>query len=246
MDPISPRPPSQTDDASVDASSTKPTIVLVHGAWAESSSWSAVIQRLSADGFPVRAIANPLQGLAADSAHLTSYLHTVVGPVVLVGHSYGGAVITNIDTSPFEVKALVYIAGFIPTKGETVGKLAGQSTPPLPLVTIEVSTGAEVMIEPTAFRESFAGDVDEATAAVLAVVQRPANVKAVTEATEHEAFTAVPSWALITRQDQAISPALQRTMVGRTTAQVVEVDASHAVMVSRPNVVADLIESAAR
>jgi pimeloyl-ACP methyl ester carboxylesterase len=235
---------SVADEAS--SGPVRPTIVLVHGAWAESSSWSAVIARLTADGFPVRAIANPLQGLAEDSAHLTSYLHTVEGPVVLVGHSYGGAVITNIDTSPFEVKALVYIAGFIPTKGETVGQLAAQSTPPLPLVTIEVPTGAEVMIEPAAFRDAFAGDVDEATAAVLAVVQRPANVKAVTEATDHEAFNAVPSWALITQQDQAINPALQRTMVGRTTAQVVEVDASHAVMISRPNVVADLIEAAAR
>lgn len=242
MDTTSPLSPSH---ASVEAHPAKPTIVLVHGAWAESTSWSAVIERLTAAGFPVKAIANPLQGLTADSAHLASYLHSVTGPMVLVGHSYGGAVITNIDTSSFDVKALVYIAGFIPTKGETVGQLAAQSTPTLPLVTTELDGGAEVMIEPTAFREAFAADVDQATAAVLSVVQRPANVKAVTEATEHESFTSVPSWALIPRQDQAINPALQRAMAGRTTAQVVEVDASHAVMVSRPQVVADLIEAAA-
>lgn len=251
MDTTSPSSSSLTGDAPAgdapaDGAGAKPTIVLVHGAWADSSSWSAVIGRLSAAGFPVRAIANPLQGLAADSAHLSSYLRTVAGPMVLVGHSYGGAVITNIETSGLDVTALVYVAAFIPTKGETVGELAAQSTPALPLVTTEVGAGAEVMIEPTAFRAAFAGDVDEATAAVLAVVQRPADVRAVTEATDHEAFTTVPSWALVTRQDQAIHPDLQRRMAGRTPARVVEVDASHAVMVSRPDVVADLVQAAAR
>jgi pimeloyl-ACP methyl ester carboxylesterase len=238
--------PVPATDASVERSAVKPTIVLVHGAWAESTSWSAVIEQLTAAGFPVRAIANPLQGLTADSAHLASYLRTIDGPTVLVGHSYGGAVITNIDTAAFDIKALVYIAGFIPTKGETVGQLAGQSTPPLPLVTVEVDGGAEVVIEPAAFRQAFAADVDEATAAVMAVVQRPANIKAVTEGTDHEAFATVPSWALITRQDQAINVDLQRMMTGRTPAQVVEVDASHAVMVSRPDAVTDLIQTAAR
>ena len=223
----------------------KPTIVLVHGAWADSSSWAPVIERLRASGYPLRAIANPLQGLASDTAYLSSYLATIQGPMVLVGHSYGGAVITNVDASAFDIASLVYVAGFIPIKGETVGQLAAQSSPPLPLVSVDVPEGAEVAIESGGFREAFAGDVDDSTAAQLAIVQRPANVKAVSEAVTNEAFRSVASWVLITRQDRAISHDLQRLMAGRTDAHVTEVDASHAVMISHPDVVADVIEQAA-
>ena len=223
----------------------KPTIVVVHGAWADSSSWARVIKRLRASGYPVRAIANPLQGLVSDTAYLSSYLATIVGPVVLVGHSYGGALITNVDASAFDIRSLVYIAGFIPTACETVGQLAAQSSPPLPLVSVDVPGGAEVAIEPVAFREAFAGDVDDSTAAELAIVQRPANVKAVSEAAVNEAFRVAPSWVLITRQDRAISHDLQQFMVGRTEAHITELDASHAVMISHPDVVADVIMQAA-
>lgn len=223
-----------------------PTVVLVHGAWADSSSWSGVIERLTAAGYPVRAIANPLQGVENDTAYLSAILSSIEGPVVLVGHSYGGAVITNVDASKFDLKALVYVAGFIPAAGETVGELAGQSTPPLTLANAEVPGGVEVIIEPSTFRASFAGDVSETEAAVLAIVQRPANVKAVAEPITQQAFQTVPAFALITTQDQAINPDLQRMMVGRTSAKVSEIDASHAVMVSRPDVVADLIVEAAR
>jgi pimeloyl-ACP methyl ester carboxylesterase len=223
----------------------KPTIVLVHGAWADSSSWALVIKRLRASGYPVHAIANPLQGLVSDTAYLSSYLATIEGPVVLVGHSYGGAVITNVDASAFDIRSLVYIAGFIPIKGETVGQLAAQSSPPLPLVSVDVPGGAEVAIDPLGFREAFAGDVDDETAAELAIVQRPANVRAVSEAAVSEAFRAAPSWALITRQDRAISHDLQQFMAGRTDAQITELDASHAIMLSHPDVVADVIAQAA-
>ena len=223
----------------------KPTIVLVHGAWADSSSWALVIRRLRASGYPVHAIANPLQGLVSDTAYLSSYLATIEGPVVLVGHSYGGALITNIDASAFDVRSLVYVAGFIPIKGETVGELAAQSSPPLPLVSVDVPGGAEVAIDPVGFREAFAGDVDDETAAELAIVQRPANVKAVSEAVVSEAFRSVPSWVLITRRDRAISHDLQKFMAGRTDAQVTELDASHAVMLSHPGAVADVIAQAA-
>ena len=222
-----------------------PTIVLVHGAWADSSSWALVIKRLRAGGYPVRAIANPLQGLVSDTAYLSSYLATIEGPVVLVGHSYGGAVITNVDASAFDIRSLVYVAGFIPIKGETVGQLAAQSSSPLPLVSVEVPGGAEVAIDPVGFRDAFAGDVDDETAAELAIVQRPANVKAVSEGTVNEAFRSVPSWVLMTRQDRAISHDLQKFMAGRTDAQVTEFDASHAVMISHPDVVADVITQAA-
>ena len=166
----------------------EPTIVLVHGAWADSSSWALVIKRPRASGYPVHAIANPLQGLVSDTAYLSSYLATIEGPMVLVGHSYGGAVITNVDASAFDIRSLVYIAGFIPTKGETVGQLAAQSSSPLPLVSVDVPGGAEVAIDPVGFREAFAGDVDDETAAELAIVQRPANVKAVSEATSTRRF----------------------------------------------------------
>ncbi|GGJ72531.1 alpha/beta fold hydrolase [Streptomyces brasiliensis] len=235
-----------TSEGSSSASaSPKPTVVLVHGAWADSSSWSPVMERLRKDGYPVRAIANPLQGLTSDTAYVSSYLSTIKGPVVLVGHSYGGAVITNSAASDPDVKALVYIAGFIPEKGETVGDLAKKS-PELPVVPTDVPGGAEVSINPDRFRDVFAGDVDKTTAADLAAVQRPANTKAVTDASVQEAFRTIPSWDLITRQDHAIAPDAQRFMAKRAGVHTEEVDASHAVMISHPGAVTHIIEDAAR
>lgn len=224
----------------------KPTIVLVHGAWADSAGWAPVIERLRRDGYPVRAIADPLQGLTSDTAYVTSYLSTIDGPKVLVGHSYGGAVITNAATAVPDVKALVYIAGFIPVQGETIGELAAKSSPPLPLIATQVPAGTEVVIDPAQFRAAFAGDLDRTTAADLATTQRPANTRAVTDASVTEGFRTIPSWALLTRQDQAISPDLQRFMDTRAGARITEVDASHAVMLSRPDVVTKLVEQAAR
>ncbi|WP_239096388.1 alpha/beta hydrolase [Streptomyces sp. SID11385] len=227
-------------------STPKPTVVLVHGAWADSSSWTRVMERLRADGYPVRALANPLQGLTSETAYVSSYLATIDGPVVLVGHSYGGAVITNSAASDPDVKALVYIAGFIPVKGESVGDLAARSTPPIPLVETPVPDGTEVSIDPAHFREVFAGDLDKTTATDLATTQRPANIRAVSEPSAEEAFRSIPSWDLITRQDHAIAPGLQRTMAQRAGAHTEEVDASHAVMISRPDKVTHVIEEAAR
>lgn len=224
----------------------KPTIVLVHGAWADSSSWTPVIDRLRSDGYAVRAVADPLQGLTSDTAYVTSYLATIDGPKVLVGHSYGGAVITNAATAVPDIKSLVYIAAFIPIKGESVGDLAAKSTPALPLVFTPVPGGTEVVIDPAQFRSAFAGDLDKATAADLAITQRPANTKAVTDLSVTEGFRTIPSWALVTRQDHAISPDLQRFMTTRAHARTTEVDASHAVMLSRPEAVTKIIEQAAR
>jgi pimeloyl-ACP methyl ester carboxylesterase len=224
----------------------KPTIVLVHGAWADSSSWDRVIERLRRDGYPVRAIANPLQGLTSDTAYVSSYLSTIEGPKVLVGHSYGGAVITNAATSVPDVKSLVYIAGFIPAKGEAIRELADRSTPALPLAYTQVPGGTEVTIDPAQFRTAFAGDLDKATAAGLAITQRPANTRAVTDPSAVEGFRTVPSWALVTREDHAINPDVQRFMTTRAHARTTEVDASHAVMLSRPGAVTEIIERAAR
>ena len=137
--------------------SAKPTVVLVHGAWADSSSWAPVVERLTRDGYPVRAIANPLQGLTGDSAYLASYLAAIEGPKVLVGHSYGGAVITNAATAVPGVKSPVYVARFIPVQGETIGELASRSASALPLLATRVPGGTEVVIDPAHFRDRFAG-----------------------------------------------------------------------------------------
>jgi pimeloyl-ACP methyl ester carboxylesterase len=225
---------------------SNPTIVLVHGAWADSSSWSPVIDRLRDARYPVRAVANPLQGLTSDTAYATSYLDTIDGPKVLVGHSYGGAIITNAATAVPEVKSLVYIAGFIPAKGETIGELAAKSTPALPLVPTQVPDGTEVVIDPAQFREAFAGDLDPTTAADLAITQRPANTKAVTDASAVEGYLSIPAWDLLTTQDHAIDPDLQRFMATRAKARITEVASSHAVMLSHPDAVAAIIEQAAR
>ena len=164
----------------------------MHGACADSSSCALVIERLRAGGYPVRAIANPLQGLVSDTAYRSSYLATIVGSDVLGGYSYGRALLTNVDASAFELRSLGYIADFVPTKGETVGELAAQSSPPLTLVSVDVPGGAEVAIELVGFGEAFAGDVDDETAAELAIVQRLAIVKGVAEAVVNEAFVPFP------------------------------------------------------
>ncbi|WIV56079.1 alpha/beta hydrolase [Amycolatopsis nalaikhensis] len=205
-----------------------------------------VIERLRRDGYPVRAIANPLHGLTSDTAYVTSYLSTIDGPKVLVGHSYGGAVITNAATAVTGVESLVYIAGFIPAAGETIGELAARSTPALPLIATQVPGGTEVVIDPAGFRAAFAGDLDATTAADLAVTQRPADTRAVTDPSVTEGFRTIPSWALIPRQDHAINPAVQRFMTSRAGARTTEVDGSHAIMLSRPDAVTRLIEQAAR
>ena len=229
-----------------DTEAAKPTVVLVHGAWADSSSWNPVMERLRHDGYPVRAIADPLQGLTSDTAYVTSYLATIKGPKVLVGHSYGGAIITNAATAVPDVKSLVYIAGFIPAKGETVGELAAKSTPALPLLSTKVPDGTEVIIDPAKFHEAFAGDLDATTAADLAQDQRPANTKAVSEVSKVEGYRNIPSYALLTLDDKAINPDVQRFMDTRAKAHITEVHGSHLVMLSQPGAVTKIIEQAAR
>jgi pimeloyl-ACP methyl ester carboxylesterase len=238
---------------------TKPTIVLVHGAWADASSWDAEIATLEHAGYPVIAPANPLRGLASDSDYLSSILDTIPGPVVLVGHSYGGAVITQAAASHANVKALVYIAAFIPVVGETAFAevsmfpgsqlvppgLPGANLIPRPYTKPDNSTGTDLYIDPAAFAQVFAADVPPPTEALMAATQRPLELSALQEPAKAAAWKTIPSWAMVATEDHAVGADNARFMAQRAGATIVEVKASHAVLVSRPDDVSTLIETAA-
>jgi len=232
----------------------KPTIVLVHGAWADASSWSQVIENLQEQGYPVIAPPNPLRGIASDSAYLQSILSTISGPIVLVGHSYGGAVITNAAVGNPNVKALVYIAAFAPAQGETLsqieamnpGSAIGPSTltiRPYPLAGGGGSAGA--YITPSAFQNVFAADLPSSQAAEMAAAQRPIDVSALNEPSGVPAWKTIPSWYLVARQDNAIPAATELFMAQRMHAHTIEINSSHVAMISHPDVVTRLIDSAA-
>ncbi|MFF0739142.1 alpha/beta fold hydrolase [Streptomyces sp. NPDC004111] len=233
----------------------KPTVVLVHGAFADASGWNATVDRLRRDGYPVLAVANPLRGLDYDTSYLTGVLKDVAGPKILVGHSYGGAVIGNAAVSVPDVKALVYVAAWVPDKGESLGGLIEKHTDPavkpLPLKNITynrpgTSTGTDVFIDPARFRASFAADVPASEAALMAASQRPISVEAFGQPSKEAAWKTLPSWALVATQDQAIGTRLERFMARRAGARITEVSGSHAVMVSRPDAVTRLIQQADR
>ncbi|MFG6193434.1 alpha/beta fold hydrolase [Nonomuraea sp. JJY05] len=231
----------------------KPTIVLEHGAFADASSWNAVIEVLRADGYPVVAAANPLRGPAYDAAALRSVLDHVSGPKILVGHSYGGTVITVAGANDPEVKALVYVAAFLPAPGETAleltNKFPGSTLPgaldPAPFALPDGTSGTDLYIKQGKFHHQFAADVPAGTAALMAATQRPIAQSALEEKTEVAAWKDKPSWAVITTQDLNIPAEVQRYMAKRAHAHSVEVRASHSVAVSQPKVVAGVIEKAA-
>ncbi len=233
----------------------KPTIVLVHGAFADASGWDGVITRLEERGFTVLAPANPLRGVPADSAYIASVLATISGPIVLVGHSYGGEVITNAATGNPNVKALVYIAAFAPDAGETSGgilaKFPGSMlTPPnlifRPFPQPDGTTGTDAYINPAVFQQAFCADCSDATAAVMAATQRPGALATLSEPSGVPAWKTIPSWYLVASQDHAIPPAAERFMAARMHARTVQIDSSHAAMVTHPGPVTDLILSAAQ
>ncbi|MET9565155.1 alpha/beta fold hydrolase [Streptomyces tauricus] len=235
-------------------SSTKPTVLLVHGAWADSSSWSPVIDQLQAQGYPVQALANPLRGLTSDAAYVKSRIESIEGPVVLVGHSYGGAVISEAATREPNVKALVYVAAFAPDKGETIGALAAKdpgshATPdalnPVPFDAGNGASGVDLYIKPDKYRDVFAASLSARRADSLAAVQRPVSAMALEETATAAAWRDIPSWYLVTRQDHALPPATQRFMAQRAHAHTSEVNAPHAVMLTRPDTVTGLIRHAA-
>lgn len=232
--------------------SPKPTIVLVHGAFAESSSWNRVIDELKRDGYKTVAAANPLRGVANDGAAVASYLRSVPGPVILVGHSYGGPVITEAANDSPNVKALVYVAAFAPDVGESSTSLSAKfpgSTLPRTLNTVALPDGnRDLYIRPDLFHDQFAADVPQPISAQMAVTQRPVTEAALAEPTKRASWKLLPSYAIYGARDLCIPPAVMSFMAKRANARktVVLDGASHALIVSRPKEVVSIIEQAAR
>ncbi|HJP73926.1 MAG TPA: alpha/beta hydrolase [Pseudonocardiaceae bacterium] len=231
----------------------RPTIVLLHGAFEDASIWNGVIRRLQHAGYPVIAPANPLRGVSIDAAYLRSMLNRIAGPVILAAHSYGGAVITEAGEDP-KVKGLVYAAAVMPAAGEAaeqlIDRFPGSSFPTsTELVTYTLPDGTTdtyLLYQADKFHSEVAADVPEGEAALMLATQRAMSSAALTEKLTTAAWTSKPSWQVSTLQDHAIPLAEQRFEAERAGAHVTEVDSSHAVTVSQPDVVADVIEEAAR
>jgi len=240
------------------AAGPKPTIVLEHGAWADSGSWNGVIQRLQHDGYKVYAPPDPLQGLAYDTATLKDFLGTIPGPIVLVGHSYGGMVITNAATGNKNVKALVYDDAFIPAKGDTAGSLSGARpgsclavANPATVFNLAPFPGApkgvvDAYVKPSVFPGCFANGLPASEGAVLAATQRPLATSVLTDKSGVPAWKTIPSWAIVGTADHVIPPAEQLFMAKRAGAHITEVHAPHLSMISNPEVVTETIIAAAQ
>ncbi|MFF3439048.1 alpha/beta fold hydrolase [Streptosporangium sp. NPDC002721] len=240
--------------ATAEAGSAKPTVVLVHGAFADSSSWNGVIADLRRKGYPVIAPANPLRGLRHDAQYLRSVLNSVDGPIVLAGHSYGGTVMSEAADRDRDVKALVYVASFQPEVGESTGELAakfpgaelGPALRSVPFRAADGTTGNDLYIRQDRFRAVFAADVPRRTTDLMAVTQRPIAADALEDKAVKTAWKTIRSWSMITTKDLAIPAESMRFMAKRAKSATVEIDASHAVTVSEPDAVASLIHKAAR
>ncbi|MFD8387286.1 alpha/beta fold hydrolase [Streptomyces sp. NPDC059679] len=234
--------------------SDKPTIVLVHGAFADASSYAQVIPRLIARGLDVVAPAVPNRSLIGDAAYVASIVRQIPGPVILVGHSYGGAVVT-VAGAEENVKALVYLAGYALEKGESLGELQGRFPDsdlaaalvytPFPIEG-STETGTDVSVQADKFPAIFAADVDPRLASVLAVSQRPLAAQAFADAAPAAAWKTKPSWGLVASSDHTINPDVERYGYQRAGMTTVEVDSSHLVMLSHPERVVELIEEAVR
>jgi pimeloyl-ACP methyl ester carboxylesterase len=223
---------------------SQPTVVLVHGAFADSSSWTGVIERLQATDVPVIAPANPLRGVTTDSAYLANVLQEIEGSVVLVGHSYGGAVISNAAATAPNVVGLVFVAAFAPEEGEKLGDVTGTSKDAIlgtALVQHDYDGSVEFSIDPAKFQEAFAADLPAGQAAVMATTQRPIGADGFSDASAGAAWKKLPSWAVVGTADKAAGTDLTRSMAERAGAKITEVDSSHVVMVSQPQAVADVI-----
>jgi pimeloyl-ACP methyl ester carboxylesterase len=236
-------------------SDRRPTIVLVHGDWADASSWSSVIRRLQDRGFDVVAPPNTLRGPSIDAPYLASYLQTIPGPIVLVAHSYGGFVITNAARGIPNVKALVYIDSFLPAENETALDLLGGTsscvTDDSAFNAVPIDGGLDLYLRweenppYPGFMECFANGVDEETAAVLAATQRPASVVQFSDPSGAPAWKTVPSWSLIGTLDHVIPPTVQRMMSRRAGADITRIKAGHLSLITRPGAVVRVVLSAA-
>jgi pimeloyl-ACP methyl ester carboxylesterase len=226
-----------------------PTVVLVHGAFADASSWNGVIPLLQAKGVAVTAPANPLRGIATDSAYIAAVLEQIEGPVVAVGHSYGGAVITNAATGAKNVVALVYVAAFAPDESETRGAVEAGSKDsvlnsalvPRHYPTADGGSATEFSIDPAKARDAFAGDLSDRQAALIAATQRPIAELAFSEASGPPAWKDRPSWAVVATGDRAAGTDVVRSMAERAGAKITEVEGSHVIMISQPQAVTDVI-----
>ncbi|KQT68214.1 MULTISPECIES: alpha/beta fold hydrolase [unclassified Pseudomonas] len=234
------------------AAPVKPTVVLVHGAFADSSSWNGVVKILEKDGYPVIAAANSLRSVKSDAQSVADVLASVKTPVVLVGHSYGGPVISEAAYGNANVKALVYVAAFAPEKGETAAELSGRfpgsTLGPTLSAPVELADGGkDLYIQQDKFHDQFAADVSQADAKLMAATQRPVTVAALNEAATEPAWKTVPSYFVYGDQDKNIPAQALAFMAERAHSKqtVVVKGASHVVMVSNPKAVASLIETAA-
>ena len=232
---------------------SQPTVVLVHGAWADGSSWNDVIERLQAEGIQVTAPANPLRSISIDSAYINSLLEQIPGPVLAVGHSYGGAVITNAATNANNVVGLVYVAAFAPDEGEPLADIASKSEDsvinptlrPLQYPTGEgAETAVEFTIDPEKFHDVFAADLPAEQTSLMAATQRPLSALPFSEPTGVPAWKNLPSWAVVASGDKVIGTDVVRSMAERAGATITDVEGSHVIMMSQPQVVADVILTA--
>jgi pimeloyl-ACP methyl ester carboxylesterase len=229
------------------------TVVLVHGAFADGSSWRGVTERLQAASIPVWAIVNPLRGVMADSAYVASVFNQIPGRVLAVGHSYGGAVITNAATNASNVVGLVYVAAFAPDEGEALQEIEGGSTdsvlndvirPTRYPVGSGSETAEEFSIDPASFREAFAGDLSVKDAAAMSAAQRPVAAAVFSEVSGPPAWKNLPAWAVVATRDKAAGSDVVLSMAKRANARIDEIEGSHVIMISQPQAVTDTIMKA--
>ncbi|MFE9999896.1 alpha/beta fold hydrolase [Streptomyces avermitilis] len=238
-------------DGDTTTATTKPTIVLVHGAFADASSWNGVVERLERRGYTVIAPANPLRGLDSDSAYIASVLDSIKGPIVLAGHSYGGAVISTAAAGNPRVKSLVYVSALMPDVGESGMSLAARFPSELGTATKSVPyraggvSGTDVYLKPDRLHEVFAADLPESTTRLMAVTQRPVATTAFSEQAKVAAWKHIPSWFLVAKQDKAINPDQERFEAKRAGSHTVEISSSHVAMIAHPEAVSDLVLQAA-
>ncbi|TDP98625.1 MULTISPECIES: alpha/beta fold hydrolase [unclassified Leifsonia] len=231
-----------------DNAASSPTVVLVHGAFADAGSWAGVVELLLAEGVKVQAPANPLRGLAADAAYVRSVIEQIEGPVLAVGHSYGGAVITNATTGLANVRGLVYVAAFAPDEGEALGDVEAGSTDSVLNAALKPATyptdgepAPELYVDPARFHEAFASDLPPDQSAVLGASQRPVAAAAFAEKTGSPAWKNLPSWAVVAAGDKAAGADVIRSMAERAGADAIELEGSHVIMISQPRAVTDHI-----